>query len=136
MNAPQTSGAHAQSHITPLNTYLAVGASLLFLTAVTVWVARFDFGSWNMIVAMVVATIKASLVVLFFMHLLHDNKFFGAILLISLIALTVFIVFTMLDNGSRASINTIQMEEINKKAKIYDGKPATETAPAAAQPKH
>ena len=64
----------SEHHITPLKTYLAVAGTLFFLTAVTVWVSYFDFGSFNIIIAMGVATMKASIVALFFMHLLWDDK--------------------------------------------------------------
>lgn len=116
------SAEHAHHHIVPLNVNLAVGISLLVLTVVTVLVAQFDFGAMNMVVAMTVATLKAGLVVAYFMHLRYDNKFFLAMLLVCLIALTVFIVFTMIDQKSRTSIYDYEMEEIRKNAKMYEKK--------------
>ena len=64
----------SEHHITPLSTYLTIAASLLFLSGVTVWVSYVDLGPLNIVVAMLVATIKASLVAFFFMHLLWDDK--------------------------------------------------------------
>jgi cytochrome c oxidase subunit 4 len=116
-------------HILPLRLYLLVGAALLTLTVVTVWVAQYDFGALNLIVAMTVATIKAGLVAAFFMHLYYDNKFYTAILLIGLVALAVFIAFTMIDGKSRAGIYENEMQEIRKKSKMYDAKPTSVPAP-------
>jgi cytochrome c oxidase subunit 4 len=48
-------------------------AILLVLTVITVAIAQFDFGNLNLVVAMVVASVKAALVALFFMHLKYEN---------------------------------------------------------------
>jgi cytochrome c oxidase subunit IV len=133
-----TSAAHAESHghhVLSLNMILTVGGLLLVMTAVTVFVAQFDFGAMNMVVAMVVATFKASLVVAYFMQLRYDNKFFFVMLMVSLIALMVFIVFTMIDQKSRTGIYDKQMQEIRKNAKMYEKKPAAPAAPAKADEK-
>lgn len=55
----------SEHHITPLRTYLIIAASLLFLSGVTVWVSYIDLGSFNIVLAMLVATVKASLVAFF-----------------------------------------------------------------------
>lgn len=88
-------------HVLPLSTYLTVGALLLGLTIVTVAVAQFQFGEWNLIVAMAVAAVKATLVLLFFMHLKYDNKLYTFAFLISIAFLAVFITFTMIDTMTR-----------------------------------
>jgi cytochrome c oxidase subunit IV len=119
-------------HVIPLKIYAAVGISLLFMTAVTVWISLFDFGNWNMIIAMSVATIKAGLVAAYFMQLRYENKFFLAMLLVALIALTTFIVFTMIDNKSRAAIYDYEMKEIRKNSKMYDKKTPAAVVPAPA----
>ena len=51
-----------------------VGAALLFLTAVTAWVSWIDLGPWSAPVAILSATIKASLVILFFMHIWYERQ--------------------------------------------------------------
>ncbi|MFN3345697.1 MAG: cytochrome C oxidase subunit IV family protein [Chloroherpetonaceae bacterium] len=121
----QAEQSHSHHHIVPFKVNMAVGITLLVLTAVTVWVAQFDFGAMNMIVAMTVATVKAGLVVAYFMHLRYDNRFFFTMLLVCLIALTVFIVFTMIDQKSRTSIYDYEMQEIRKNAKMYEKKGLT-----------
>ena len=54
--------------------YTLIWASLMFLTWLTVWVAGIPLGAWNVVVALGIATVKASLVGLFFMHLIEEGK--------------------------------------------------------------
>ena len=61
-------------HITSIKVYLAVFFALMILTAVTVGVAFINLGPFSDIVALIIAVIKASLVVLFFMHVLHSRR--------------------------------------------------------------
>ncbi len=63
-----------EHHIIPIKVYLNVFVSLLILTAITVGIAQVDLGRLNTIIAFFVATIKASLVLAFFMHLKYDAK--------------------------------------------------------------
>lgn len=86
-----------QHHVLPLSIYLGIGAALLVLTGITVAVAQFQLGEWNLIVAMTIAGVKATLVLLFFMHLKYDNKLYAFAFLISVAFLAVFITFTLLD---------------------------------------
>ena len=68
------SGGHSElGHIVPLKVYRTVLVILLVLTIITVAIAQFDFGNMNLVVAMVVASVKAALVALFFMHLKYEN---------------------------------------------------------------
>ena len=106
-------------HILPLRIYLMVGATLLALTFVTVYVSTFDFGEWNLIVAMIIASIKATLVLFFFMHLYYDNKVYFSVFIGAVLFLAVFIVFTMFDTQSRGWVNPIQESPIESKALIY-----------------
>ncbi|TGK11519.1 cytochrome C oxidase subunit IV [Leptospira fletcheri] len=65
--------AHGEHHLISVQTYALVFAALIIGTILTVWVAGIDFGAANTIIAMLVATIKASLVLAYFMHLKYDN---------------------------------------------------------------
>lgn len=67
-------GAHDVSK--EVRKYLLVFAALIVGTIITVWVSYFDFGSAraNIIVALVIASVKASLVGAFFMHLIDERK--------------------------------------------------------------
>ncbi|MEM7589901.1 MAG: cytochrome C oxidase subunit IV family protein, partial [Myxococcota bacterium] len=69
-----------QTHALPLKLYLGVFAALIALTIVTVLVAKVDFGSWNIWVALAIADIKAILVLGVFMHLWFDSRFYWLIL--------------------------------------------------------
>lgn len=63
-------------HILPKKVYWAVFFALMVLTVITVVVAKvkaFDFGSLNLVIAMAIASVKASLVALYFMHLKYEN---------------------------------------------------------------
>jgi caa(3)-type oxidase subunit IV len=91
-------------HILPTKTALAVGSSLLFLTLVTVWVAHIDLGRINFLVAFAVASLKASLVCLFFMNLLYDRRENGVIFGTSFLFLAIFIVFTATDLFFRGNV--------------------------------
>ncbi|EQA45071.1 caa(3)-type oxidase, subunit IV [Leptospira broomii serovar Hurstbridge str. 5399] len=75
--APSTSHAadegHGEHHLISIQTYSIVFAALIIGTILTVWVAGIDFGAANTVIAMLVATIKASLVLAYFMHLKYDN---------------------------------------------------------------
>ncbi len=83
--------------------YLYVLLILLVLTIITVAASRFDFGSStaNVVIAMTIATIKASLVALFFMHLKDDKPINGLIFVSTLLFLAVFLGFCLIDADSR-----------------------------------
>ncbi len=86
-------------HVVSRSVLLAVFAALVVLTVLTVAAAapRFDFGSWNVWIALGIATIKASLVALYFMHLRYDNPFYGLIFATALLFLAVFLGIVLLD---------------------------------------
>jgi cytochrome c oxidase subunit 4 len=118
-------------HITPLIIYLGVGATLLFLTVVTVWSAGLESGVFKLFIALTIATIKAALVGLIFMHLLYDNKFYMMIFLSSIMFLAIFISLTMLDTLRRGDIDSELAEPIRAQAVIYTQNVSTATGPDA-----
>lgn len=61
-------------HVTPLGVYFGIFGLLMALTAITVGVAWVDLGSLNILVALGVAFVKATFVVLYFMHLKYSSK--------------------------------------------------------------
>jgi cytochrome c oxidase subunit 4 len=87
-------------HIVPIRTYLLVFGALLALTVTTTLVAQIDLGPLNVVVALTIAVVKASLVVLFFMHLIHTSHrtmvmvSAGVLWLIILISLTLSDILT------------------------------------------
>lgn len=78
-------------------TYIAVWISLLILTATTVWVSYYNFGTLNILVAMLVATIKGSLVCLYFMHLRYDNRVNQVVFVSAFFFLAIFVGLTASD---------------------------------------
>jgi cytochrome c oxidase subunit IV len=111
--------AEHSNHIAPLRVYLTVAAILLILTGLTVKISLINLGGWNLVVALIIATIKATLVALFFMHLLYDKKIYWIIFAIAVVFLAVFISLTMFDTLERGAINQIQARPIKEAAKIY-----------------
>ncbi len=114
-----------KEHIVSLGTYLMAGTVLLLLTGVTVMVAQADLGSWSIVVALAIASLKASVVILIFMHLRWANRLYAMIFVLAVLFLAVFIVFTMFDTANRAAINRVTEGPIRPMAIIYDaeGKP-------------
>lgn len=94
-------------HVLPFTTYLGTLVALLVLTAITVGVSYVDFGGGNIVIAMLVATIKASIVAMIFMHLFYDHKFHSVIVVMGLLFLGVFIAFTMFDTETRGHNNDV-----------------------------
>ena len=119
-----TQDAHThEHHILPLSIYLGIGSILICLTAVTVYVSFMDFGAYNLLIAMFIAAIKASLVAMYFMHLKYDNKLYSVFFLSALFFLATFIVITMFDTLRRGDIYEIKSGAI-RDAVIYDSLPA------------
>jgi cytochrome c oxidase subunit IV len=86
------------AHVAPLRVLLGVFAVLLALTFTTVAATWFDFGGWALAIALGIATVKASLVALYFMHLRYDNPFYAVIFLTALLFLALFLSLTLLDS--------------------------------------
>ncbi len=61
-------------HVVPLRLYAVIFATLLLMTLVTVDIAFYNFGMMNLSIALAVATLKATLVVLYFMHVRYSPK--------------------------------------------------------------
>jgi len=94
-----------EHHIIPLSTYFKVFGALMALTVLTVVTAQIDLGGWaNIILAMFIATTKATLVLMFFMHLYYDNKTNLIFFLGSVLFLVIFIAFTLIDIDYRDKI--------------------------------
>jgi cytochrome c oxidase subunit IV len=104
---------HGLAHVMPIKVLLTVGGTLLFLTAVTVWVTYADLGrSGNLIIAMVIATIKAAMVCAYFMHLRWDKPFNAFVFVTSVAFVGLFITVTLLDKGEyEADIEEMYLQQ-------------------------
>ena len=87
----------------PLSYRLLIGiwAGLMGLTALTVAVAQVDLGFLNIVVALGVASAKASLVIFVFMHLKYENWTLKGMVALAFVILAIFIGFTFFDVGMR-----------------------------------
>ena len=97
----------AVGHIVPIKMLVGVCAILLCLTVLTVWVAKLDFetvniSEANILIAMGVATVKATLVCLIFMHLKWDRPFISFFFLASVLFVLLFVSFSLMDTHANA----------------------------------
>jgi cytochrome c oxidase subunit 4 len=92
-------GHHEEAHHEPAGygTYFMTWFALVFLTAITVTAAGLHLGNASVLVALVIATVKASVVLYLFMHLKYEDATFHKLILIMLVALGIFIGLTFTD---------------------------------------
>ena len=91
---------HGIAHTTPLSLLVGILAALLVLTILTVSVTSIDLGhQGNLAVAMFIATIKAGLVVTYFMHLRWDKLFHLILFLTSVLFLILFLSMSITDTS-------------------------------------
>ena len=88
-------------HHPSLSIYFAVFTALMVLTGVTVWVAFIELGTLGDIVAISIASIKATLVMLFFMHLKYAEKLTWVVMIASFVWLAILLGITLSDYLSR-----------------------------------
>jgi len=86
-----------QHHIVPLSTYFAVFAALIVGTIATAAVAYQDLGWMNNVIMLAIAVTKATLVVVFFMHVKYGSRLTWLIVAGSVFFLLILIIFTMND---------------------------------------
>ena len=75
--------------------------ALLVMTGVTVGVSRIELGALNIWVAILIASVKSSLVLLFFMHLKHEGRFIRTTFVVTIFTLAVLIAFLFWDVSFR-----------------------------------
>jgi cytochrome c oxidase subunit 4 len=91
------------ANVTPRAFYVAIGISLLVLTVVTVYAATVNLGPFNPVVALLIATIKATVVILFFMHVKGaSEKMTGAVVVSGFFFLAILLALAMADYLTRA----------------------------------
>ena len=107
---------HGLAHTTPVPLLLGILGALMFLTIVTVAVTAVDLGAQgNLVVAMVIATIKAALVVAFFMHLVWDKKLHLILFLTSVLFLILFLSLSTNDRGEyQPDIEAFQASQVKQ----------------------
>jgi cytochrome c oxidase subunit IV len=116
MSANYTDSSHNSSntHNSHTSLYTKILFILLFLTIVTVAIARVDFGSANLIIAMLVASIKAMLVAMFFMHLKYEHKIVWLYALIPVVLLVIMLIGVFIDAPLRTETFPFKIEKVKE----------------------
>lgn len=100
-------------HITAFKTLLGTFVALVTLTVITVVTSQIDLGGFNVPLALSIAVGKASLVVAFFMALKYDNRVNFVVLLVGLLMVVVFIVFTLFDTAFRGDLGNVDSQTVD-----------------------
>ena len=91
---------HGLSHVASPKVLLGTFGALMVLTVITVLATQVDLGSnLNLLVAMVVATVKAGLVCMYFMHLRYDKPLHTVAFLSALLFALLFVSFALMDSS-------------------------------------
>jgi cytochrome c oxidase subunit 4 len=93
---------HQEQHIVGPKVYLTIFLALLVLTALTTGVAFIDLGVFNAVIALAIACLKASLVVLFFMHIHYSSRLLKMTVAAGLFTFMLLLTLTSTDYISRA----------------------------------
>jgi cytochrome c oxidase subunit 4 len=88
-------------HIVSPKVYFAIFASLMLGTGITVWAAFKNFGKFNIVIALTIATVKAALVVLYFMHARYSPKRTQLVIVCSVFWLAIMLALTLSDYDTR-----------------------------------
>lgn len=89
-------------HISSSSFNWLIWAILIVGTVLTAWISRVDLGPFNTVVALIIATCKASIVVLFFMHVKYTSeKMTKAVLLAAVFWLILLLMLSLVDYSTR-----------------------------------
>jgi cytochrome c oxidase subunit 4 len=137
---------HGVAHVATFKSLVTIFVLLVILTGITYLASLVDFGSLNLVVAIGIAVVKSSLVVLYFMHLRNDKPFNSVVFVGCLIFVGLFIGLALLDKTAYAkSVDKSQAPAMKNVHTPNEFKPHGEhKAPAAgeskeapkAEPKH
>lgn len=116
-STPAPHAAHAGPHVLPPRVLLGTAAGLLALTALTVALARFDLGTGSIGIALAIASAKATLVALFFMHLKYEHRFHLVVLAGAALFAVLFASFVLFDTGQYRPDVRAHEEAAAKKAR-------------------
>lgn len=123
---------HGFAHVMSPKMLIGIWAALIALTGITVWTASMSLHPFDLVIAMVIATTKALLVALFFMHLKYDRPFNGLIFMLSFVFAGVFVTFLMFDTG----LNQVDIAARSEVAPVVEGWRASIEEAAAADMEH
>jgi len=86
-----------EPHITDYRVYIWVLLGLLFLTLITITVTWVDLSAWTVLVAMLIASVKAGIVLTYFMHLKFESSLFRVLVIMVLTIYALVILLTFFD---------------------------------------
>jgi cytochrome c oxidase subunit IV len=92
---------HTEDHVIPKTIYYTIFGILMLCTYLTVQIAFFDLGELNTIAALGIAVLKATLVVLFFMHVKYSTRLTWAVVAGSIFWFGILLTLTMSDYLTR-----------------------------------
>lgn len=114
-----------------LGMYLGIFGALMVFTFLTVTAAYIDFGQFSVTIAIAIATIKAILVIWFFMHVQHGSGLLKLFVLAGFLSFFLLIIFTLSDYATRPSAEIEQNSSwIKREASHYQ----TKSQPAGYEP--
>jgi cytochrome c oxidase subunit 4 len=93
--------AHSHIHIPAVGTLVAVFAALITFTFLTAYIATIDLGEWNIVIALLIACTKASLVAWIFMGVRYTSQLTKLFCVGGIVFLTILLFFTFSDYGTR-----------------------------------
>jgi len=109
--------------------YTANLVALLILTGITVGASYINFGSANVVIALAIATLKAILVALFFMHLVWDKPVNAIIAVAGFLFLGIFLMFDFIDVGTRVNLQPHNTKAMEKPTPVPDSMNPLKAAP-------
>lgn len=89
------------AHVSPVRLYVTIFLVLMAGTALTVWAAFQDLGALNNVVMLTIAVVKATLVVMYFMHVRHSTRLATMTVLAGIFFLLILFSLTMADYATR-----------------------------------
>jgi cytochrome c oxidase subunit IV len=97
-------------HVVSPRIYLVILCALLLGTFLTVEAAVRDFGPWNIVIALAIATSKAVLVILYFMHARYSTKRTQLVIVCSIFWLAILLALTASDYMTRSERLSLQTQ--------------------------
>ncbi len=95
-------------HVVSRKTYIVVWGALMVLMILTAGLSRINLGEWSTVVALVIAGMKALLVVLFFMHVRYESQKIAWVFVVAgFFWLAILLTLTMTDYVSRGSLGVV-----------------------------
>ncbi|MBI4470548.1 MAG: cytochrome C oxidase subunit IV family protein [Acidobacteria bacterium] len=93
------------AHVVSLKIYFAIFGALMLLTYLTVQLAFLDLGRMNTTIALAIAVLKATLVILYFMHVRYSTRLTKLVVVAALLWLAILLALTMADYLTRGWLN-------------------------------